>query len=105
MEENQNESWGGLKKTIIGLITTLITAGGAYLTSKLFDGDDSSENKVEQVAPTSAQAPVIINLENNNMQQQANSGGNTTVIKETIIEREKPTEKKKEEPKLSDSPW
>ncbi len=104
MEENQNETWSGLKKTIIGLITTLITAGGAYVTSKLFGGDDSSENKVEQVAPTAPQAPVIINLENNNTQQQANSGG-TTIIKETIIERDRPTDVTKEEPKLSESPW
>jgi flagellar basal body-associated protein FliL len=102
MEENQNETWGGLKKTIIGLITTIVTAAGAYVTSKLFGGDDGGDVTMEQTIP--APAPVIINLENNNTQQQVNSGG-TTIIKETIIERDRPTGVTKEEPKLSESPW
>jgi len=47
-ETNVPESdgtWSGLKKTIIGTISTAILAGGGWLTTTLFNGgeDDKKE--------------------------------------------------------------
>ena len=58
-EETENDgTWSGLKKTIIGTIATAVTAGGAWFTTTLFGGgDDEEKAKTEQVTP--APAPVI----------------------------------------------
>ena len=46
-EEIKNEEgWSTIKKTIIGAITTAITAGGAYLTSTIVGGG-KEEHKEE----------------------------------------------------------
>lgn len=91
--ETNDGTWSGLKKTIIGVLTTLVTAGGVWLSSQLFGGkEESSEpHPVQQVAP-------VINI--NNTQQQQQSGGNTTtIIKEKVVEKSVPQETKKAEPK------
>ena len=91
--ETNDGTWSGLKKTIIGVLTTLVTAGGVWLSSQLFGGkEESSEpHPVQQVAP-------VINI--NNTQQQQQSGGNTTtIIKEKVVEKSAPQETKKVEPK------
>ena len=103
-ETNAPESegtWSGLKKTLIGTLTTVILGGGTYLSTTLFGGHD--EAKTETAAP--APAPVI-NITNSNAQQ---SGGTNTIIKEktTVVEKaapakeEKPTKKSETE----DAPW
>ena len=67
--ETNDGTWSGLKKTIIGAISTAILAGGTYFTTHLFGGsEDKEETKTEQSQP--AAAPVVINLENNNTNQQ-----------------------------------
>ena len=75
-EETQEHegTWSGLKKTIVGTLATVVTAGGAWLGSTLFGGGD-------EAAPAAAPAPVI-NIQNNNTQQQSNGGGKTIIIKE-----------------------
>ena len=105
--ETNDGTWSGLKKTIIGGLSTAILAGGTWVTTHLFGGSDESkeEHKTEQVAP--ATQPVInVNLENNNTNQQKQSGGGTnTIIRERVVEKapaEKKEEKKKDE---TDSPW
>lgn len=105
--ENHNDgTWSGLKKTIIGTLTTLITGGGTWLGVTLFNGssDDKEETKTEQVVP--APAPVInVNLENNNTNQQKQTGGGTTtIIKERVVEKEKPAVKEKKS-ETEDAPW
>jgi flagellar basal body-associated protein FliL len=107
-EETQDKGWSGLKKTIIGTLTTLITAGGAYVGTTLFGGsheEHKEEVKTEQTAPTTnaaAPAPVIINVQQNqeNKQQVKQSGGTNTIIKEKVIE--KPA---KAEPAKEEEPW
>lgn len=81
-EENENNdgTWGGLKKTIIGLITTAVTAGAAYFTSTLFNGGNESEAKTEVVVP--APAPVINLNVDNSSRNNASGGGTTTIIRE-----------------------
>jgi len=77
MSEEQQESTGSsLKKTILGTIATVVTAGGAWLGSTLFGG---GEDKSAAPAP----APVI-NITNSNQQSQA-AGGKTVIIKEKEV--------------------
>ena len=98
--ENNDGTWSGLKKTIIGTISTAILAGGTYVTTQLFGGGDEEETKTEQAAP--APAPVIINVQQNqeNKQQVKQGGGTNTIIKEKVVE--KPA---KAEPVKEEEPW
>lgn len=91
--ETNDGTWSGLKKTIIGTLTTLVTAGGVWLSTQLFGGkEESSEpHPVQQAAP-------VINI-NNTQQQTATAGGTTTIIKEKVVEKSAPQETKKAEPK------
>jgi flagellar basal body-associated protein FliL len=70
-EQEQEGTWSGLKKTIIGVATTLVTAGGVWV-STLLGGGDKAE-------PTQPAAAPVINITTNQTQQQA-AGGNKTVI-------------------------
>jgi flagellar basal body-associated protein FliL len=71
-ETEQEGTWSGLKKTIIGVAGTVVTAGGVWL-STLLGGGDKAE-------PAPAQAAPVINITNSQTQQQAASGGGKTVI-------------------------
>jgi flagellar basal body-associated protein FliL len=94
MSEETNEGGlSGLKKTIIGTLGTVVTAGGVWLTTHLGGGEaiDKEEVKTEVAAPAAA-APVVINLQNNNTNQQKQSGGTHTVVKERVIEKAAPAQ-------------
>ena len=83
-EETNNEGGlSGLKKTIIGTLGTIVTAGGVWLTTHLGGGEstDKEEVKTEQVAPAPAAAPVVINLQNNNTNQQKQQTNNSNSAK------------------------
>ena len=92
-EETENEgTLSGLKKTIIGVATTLVTAGGVYL-STLLGGGDKAE-------PAPVQAAPVINITNSNQQQQ--SAGKTVIIQgggNGGASNAKPTEQPKPKPK------
>jgi tRNA U34 5-carboxymethylaminomethyl modifying enzyme MnmG/GidA len=99
----QEGGWSGLKKTLVGTISTAILAGGTFITTKLFGGGESKEEtKTEQAA-----APVInVNLENNNTNQQKQSGGTNTIIKERVIEKAAPVaEKPAKKSETEEAPW
>jgi polyphosphate kinase len=104
MSEEENE--GGMstiKKTLLGLVTTVVTGAGAYVAThidQLFGVEE--EEKTEEVvqSPQQTQAPIVLNIDNSS--QNTNSGGGTTVIKEkTIVE--KPVKQEKSE--SEDAPW
>jgi hypothetical protein len=101
--ENNDGTWSGLKKTIIGLITTAVTAGAAYFTSNLFGGKDEGESvKTEQIAP--APAPVInLNVDNSSQNNSSNGGNTHTIIREVEkpASQTAPSKPKKEE----EDPW
>jgi hypothetical protein len=82
-EETNNEGGlSGLKKTLIGTLTTVIGGAGIWVSTTLFGGhsEDKEEVKTEQVAP--AAAPVInVNLENNNTNQQKQQSNNSNSAK------------------------
>jgi hypothetical protein len=70
-EKHNDGSMSGLKKTIIGTVGTLVTAGGAFLMTYL---QKPKEGENKQATPQS----ININLP---AQQQA-AGGKTVIIKE-----------------------
>ena len=88
-EVNNDGTWSGMKKTIIGTLTTVITGGGVWVSTMLFGGHDEpkEETKTEQVAPVAAPAPVIVNVSQNQDNKQKVENGGGTVIRERIIEK------------------
>ena len=58
--EQNDGTWGGLKKTIIGTLATVVTGGGVWISTTLFGGGGGDEEgaKTEQAAP--AQQPNIL---------------------------------------------
>lgn len=78
-EETNNESGlSGLKKTVIGTLTTIIGGAGIWVSTHLFGGEseDKEETKTEQVAqPTPA--PIVVNVSNNNTNQQKQQSNNS----------------------------
>ena len=89
LEENNDGTLSGLKKTIIGVITTAVMGLGTWGVTQITGGGD-------EPAPVQQAAPVI-NITNSNQQSQAAGGGGKTVIikeKETVKEPAKPVKKK-----------
>jgi len=87
-EETQEGTWSGLKKTIVGVVGTVVTAGGVWLSTLLGGGDKEA---------TPAAAPVI-NITNTNQQsQQAAGSGKTIIIKEKTVESKPAAPVKKKE--------
>lgn len=78
LEQNNDGTLSGLKKTIIGVATTAIMGLGTWGVTQLTGGGD-------EPAPVQQAAPVI-NITNSNQQAQQASGG-TTVIKERVVEK------------------
>ena len=86
--ENSNDgTWSGLKKTIIGVATTAVMGLGTWGVTQITGGDEAP---VQQAAP-------VINITNSNQQSQAAGGGKTVIIKEKETVKEKPAPVKKKE--------
>jgi hypothetical protein len=77
LEQQNDGTWSGLKKTLLGTVATIITAGGAWLGSTLFGGGS------EEKAQPASQPNIIIN---NTQQQSQATGGKTVIIKEKAVE-------------------
>ena len=89
-EETQDHNDGtlsGLKKTLIGVATTAITAGGVWLTTLLSGGGEEAPAAPAPAAP-------VINITNSN-QQAAPAAGKTVIIREKSTEAAVPTAVKK----------
>jgi hypothetical protein len=88
--ENSNDgTWSGLKKTIIGVATTAVMGLGTWGVTQI-TGGDKDEAPVQQAAP-------VINITNSNQQSQSAGGGKTVIIKEKETVKEKPAPAKKKE--------
>jgi len=90
VESSNDGTLSGLKKTIIGVITTAVMGLGTWGITQITGGGD-------EPAPVQQAAPVI-NITNSNQQSQAAGGGKTVIIKEKTTEVAKPAApvKKKE---------
>ena len=91
LEQSNDGTWSGLKKTIIGVATTAVMGLGTWGITKITGGGD-------EPAPAPAAQPSIII--NNTQQQQQAAGGGTKVI-ERVVEKPaakpaEPAPKKKE---------
>jgi flagellar basal body-associated protein FliL len=110
-EETTNDgTWSGLKKTIIGTLTTVVTGGGVWLSTMFFGGhseetaEDAKEGtKTEQVAP--AAAPVVVNVTQSQENKQKNENGGGTVIRERVIEKQAPAAAPAPAPKKEEDSW
>ena len=80
LEQSNDGTWSGLKKTIIGVATTAVMGLGTWGITKVTGGGDEPAP-----APVQQAAPVInLNVQNSNTQQQ--SAGGTKVI-ERVVEK------------------
>ena len=97
-EKHNDGSMSGLKKTIIGTIGTLVTAGGAFLMTYL---QKPKESDAKQQPAT--QQSININIP---QQQQAAGGTKTVIVKEKSAESAKPAApvKKKEGDEFKEKP-
>ena len=97
LEQSNDGTWSGLKKTIIGVATTAVMGLGTWGITKITGGGDEPVP-----APAAAPAPVI-NITTNNTQQQ--SAGGTKVI-ERVVEKPvaKPAEPAPKKKEFSEEP-
>jgi len=105
-EEMNDGTWGGLKKTIVGTLGTVVAGGGTWLGVTLFGGHEEEpkeETKTEQAAP--AAAPVVVNVQQNqeNKQKVDNDGG--TIIRERIVEKPAATQPAEKPKKVEEESW
>jgi hypothetical protein len=103
-EETNDGTWSGLKKTIIGTLSTVVAGGGTWLGVTLFGGgheESKEETKTETAAPSSA--PVIVNVQQNQENKQKVENGESTVIRERVIE--KPAQTAAPQPKPQEESW
>lgn len=107
-EETNDGTWSGLKKTIVGTLSTVITGGGVWLGTTLYGNHDEpkEETKTEQSGGQTA-APVIVNVQQNqeNKQKTENNGGG--VVRERIIERpaQQPAAQPEKPKKVEEESW
>jgi len=103
-EEMNDGSWGGLKKTIVGTLGTVVAGGGTWLGVTLFGGHEEEpkeETKTEQAAPASA--PVVVNVQQNQEnKQKVENGGGTHVIERVV---EKPAAQPEKPKKVEEESW
>jgi hypothetical protein len=89
VEDANDGTLSGLKKTVIGVITTAVMGLGTWGITQITGGGD-------EPAPVQQAAPVI-NITNSNQQSQSAGGGKTVIIKEKETVKEKPAPVKKKE--------
>ena len=87
--ENSNDgTLSGLKKTIIGVVTTAVMGLGTWGITQI-TGGDKDEAPVQQAAP-------VINITNSNQQSQSAGGGTTRIIeREKVVQAPPPVVKQK----------
>jgi hypothetical protein len=85
-QDHNDGTWSGLKKTIIGTLTTIIAGGGVWVSTQLFGG---GQEEAKDSPKTEQAAPVIINVQQNQEnKQKVENGGTNTVIRERVIEKQ-----------------
>ena len=94
--ENSNDgTMSGLKKTIIGVITTAVMGLGTWGITQITGGGNE---------PAPVQAAPVINITNSNQQSQSAGGGKTVIIKEKEVAKPAAPVKKKEADEFKEKP-
>ena len=98
VESSNDGTLSGLKKTIIGVITTAVMGLGTWGVTQITGGGD-------EPAPVQQAAPVI-NITNSNQQSQSAGGGTTKIIeREKVVEKPAaPAKPKKEADEFKEKP-
>jgi hypothetical protein len=96
VQDHNDGTWSGIKKTIVGTLGTLVLGGGTWLGTHLFGGSEKAEP-----APVQQAAPVI-NI--NNTQQQQQSAGKTVIINQAAPASAKPAEPAKPKKEFTEEP-
>lgn len=99
LESANDGTFSGLKKTVIGIITTAVMGLGTWGITQITGGGD-------EPAPVQQAAPVI-NITNSNQQSQSSGGGTTKIIeRERVVEKPAaaPKPKKKEGDEFKETP-
>ena len=90
VEQHNDGTWSGLKKTIVGVATTAVMGLGTWGVTQITGGDKEEAAPVQQAAP-------IINITNSNQQSQSAGGGKTVIIKEKAADAKPAAPAKKKE--------
>ena len=90
VEQHNDGTWSGLKKTIVGVATTAVMGLGTWGVTQITGGDKEEAAPVQQAAP-------VINITNSNQQSQSAGGGKTVIIKEKAVEAKPAAPAKKKE--------
>ena len=89
-EGHNDGTLSGLKKTIIGVLTTAVMGLGTWGITQITGGGDEPAQVQQAPAP-------VINITNSNEQQQSAGGGTTKIIeREKVVEKPVEKAKKKE---------
>lgn len=105
-QETNDGTWSGLKKTIIGTLTTVIAGGGVWVSTLIFGGDEEPKEETKTEQP-SGQPVINLNVQQNqeNKQKTENNGGGT-VIRERVIEKPAAsTQPAQPQPKPQEDSW
>jgi hypothetical protein len=89
VQDHNDGTWSGLKKTIVGVATTAVMGLGTWGVTKITGGGD-------EPAPVQQAAPVI-NI--NNTQQQQQSAGKTVIINQAAPAQAAPAKPAEPAPK------
>jgi hypothetical protein len=84
-EETNDGTLSGLKKTLIGTISTAVLAGGTWFTTTLFGGGEEPKEETKTEQP--AAAPVVVNVQQTQDNKQKVDNGGGTVSRERVIEK------------------
>jgi len=105
-QETNDGTWSGLKKTIIGTLTTVIAGGGVWVSTLIFGGGDepAEETKTEQPA---SQPVINLNVQQNQENKQKTENNNGGVVRERIIERpaQQPQPQPEKPKKVEEESW
>ncbi len=106
-QETNDGTWSGLKKTIVGTLTTVIAGGGTWLGVTLFGSHEEPKEETKTEQPASQ--PVInLNVQQNqeNKQKTENNNGGG-VVRERIIERpaQQPQVQPEKPKKVEEESW
>ena len=87
VEQHNDGTWSGLKKTIVGVATTAVMGLGTWGVTQITGGDKEEAAPIQQAAP-------VINITNSNQQSQSAGGGTTKIIeREKVVEKPAPAAK------------
>ena len=102
-ETNNDGTWSGMKKTVIGTLTTVITGGGVWLSTILFGGHEEPKEETKTEQP--AAAPVIVNVSQSQENKQKVENGGPTVIRERVIEKPAAAQPAEKPKKVEEESW